>query len=760
MDGGFRDGLKARERGSPAPVVEIVSMAPATPKITLASARDIPFDKLVLSQSNVRRIKAGISLEELAGSIARRGLIQSLHVRPVMGEDGQKTGFYEVPAGGRRFRALELLVKQKRLAKTAPVPCIVSDAKAGGDVLVAELSLAENIERAPLHPLDQFRAFQTMRESGMTEEAIAAAFFVDVKVVKQRLRLASVSPALLEVYAEDAMTLEQLMAFTVTDDHARQEQVWQAIRDSWSKEPYTIRRILTETTVRACDRRALFVGVSAYEAAGGTVLRDLFEGDDGGWLQDAALLDRLVAEKLKAEADALTAEGWAWVDVAVSFPYGHDRGLRQLAGTTIDLTVEERATREALRDEYDQLEAEHAEAEELPEDVDRRLGEIEAALEAYEQRPMIFSPEQRARAGVFVSLGSDGSLFVDRGYVRPDDEVTRSSEDDDARGSPDAIDGGTPRGAAQPAIITLAGEPEAGEEGDEEMETFKALPERLVTELSAYRTLGLRDALALHPHVALTALLHRLVLDCFGSRSSGAALEAAVRPVHFPVQAPDLGESLPARNIEARHAAWKADLPLDEDDDRLWSWIDGLDDASRLALLAHCVSFGVNALVERPNPYSGTGVSQAGLARRLFEADRLARATGLDLVEAGWQPTVENYLGRVTKPRIIEAVREGVGEGAARLIDHLKKPDMAREAERLLADTGWLPEPLRPRVADGGAAGGEDAGSACLPALLTDDADGADLEEMDDPARKAPSGAGEDGTARVEDDDPQGMAAE
>ena len=96
-------------------------------KITLASSRDIPFNKLVLSQSNVRRVKAGISVDELAESIARRGLIQSLHVRPVLGDaDGQETGMFEVPAGGRRFRALELLVKQKRLAKTAPVPCVVS----------------------------------------------------------------------------------------------------------------------------------------------------------------------------------------------------------------------------------------------------------------------------------------------------------------------------------------------------------------------------------------------------------------------------------------------------------------------------------------------------------------------------------------------------------------------------------------------------------------------------------------------------------
>ncbi|GHG23435.1 ParB/RepB/Spo0J family partition protein [Paracoccus aerius] len=734
-------------------------MAKALSPITLASARDIPFDKLVLSQSNVRRIKAGVLVEELAASIARRGLIQSLHVRPVLDEDGAETGLFEVPAGGRRFQALELLVKQKRLAKTAPVPCIVSDTGGESDVLVAELSLAENIERAPLHPLDQFRAFQTLRETGMTEEAIAAAFFVDAKVVKQRLRLASVSPALLEVYAEDAMTLEQLMAFTVSDDHARQEQVWQAIKDSWSKEPYTIRRLLTETTVRASDRRALFVGVSAYEAAGGIVLRDLFETDDGGWLQDVALLDRMVAEKLKCEAEAIAAAGWAWVEAAVSFPYGHDRGLRQIAGSTIDLTEEERAAREALRDEYDLLEAEHAEAEELPEEVDRRLGEIEAALEAYEHRPVVFSPEQMARAGVFVSIGADGRLMVDRGHVRPDDEDGQRTEDGEAGRLPDATGGVTPRDAREPAAITT-GEPGTGEESAEETDTLKPLPESLVVELTAYRTLALRDALAAHPHVALTALLHRLVLDCFGSRGCGAALEAFVRTVYFPVQAPGLADSLPAQQIAARHAAWQADLPDAEDEDRLWSWLESLDEPSRISLLAHCVSFGVNALLERPNPYSGTGVSQQGLERRLREANRLARATGLDLVEAGWRPTVESYLGRVTKPRILAAVREGVGEAAAQRIDHLKKPDMAREAERLLAETGWLPEPLRLGDADSGTTGVEVARSACLPAILTSEADGAEPEAIDDPARGVPSGAGEDGTARVEEDHSQGMAAE
>jgi ParB family chromosome partitioning protein len=705
-------------------------MATAIQKITLSSARDIPFNKLVLSQSNVRRVKAGVSIEELAESIARRGLIQSLHVRPVLDADGAETGMFEVPAGGRRYRALELLAKQKRLAKTTPVPCVVGDANSG--ILVDEVSLVENIERAPLHPLDQFRAFQAMRDKGMTEEAIAAAFFVGVNVVKQRLRLASVSPVLLEIYADDGMTLEQLMAFAVSSDHARQEQVWDTIKDGWQKEPYHIRRMLTETTVRASDRRAIFVGVEAYEAAGGIVLRDLFQADDGGWLQDPALLDRLVVEKLKTAADEIAGEGWKWVEAALSFPYGHEHGLRELVGMAVDLTDEERATREALRDEYDRLETEYAEADELPDEIDARLGEIEQALDAFEQRPAIYDPADIAIAGVFVSLDADGSLSVDRGYVRPEDERPVDIEGDDTT----EVDGDTGHSvtpAVQRAVVTVGGQ--AAEPEDDEEDGIKPLPERLVIELTAHRTLALRNAVAEHPDVAMTMLLHKLVSDTFRRPAPTGCLEASVRHVFFSAQPEELKDSTPAREVAERHERWGDHVP--DDDQALWDWLSLLDPGTRLDLLAHCVSYGVNALFERLNPYSGSGVSQHGLDVRLSQADRLARATGLDMVAAGWRPTVGNYLGRVTKPRILEAVREGAGERAAQLIDHLKKGDMAKEAERLLADTGWLPEPLRLVDLDDGqtiepgteADTGDDA---ALPDFLSEDRDDEEADEIED----------------------------
>ena len=663
-------------------------MAKAVQKIALSASRDIPFNRLVLSQSNVRRLKAGVSVEDLAEDIARRGLLQSLNVRPVLDPEGTDTGQFEIPAGGRRFRALERLVKQKRLSKTAPIPCIVRDP--GTEVSAAEDSLAENVQRVSLHPLDQFRAFKALRDQGAGEEEIAARFFVPPAVVKQRLRLASVSEKLLGIYAEDGMTLEQLMAFTVTSDGARQEQVWEALQQSYNKEPYLIRRQLTESAVRASDRRSRFVGLDAYEAAGGVLLRDLFEEDGGGWLQDVALLDRLATEKLAAEAEKIAGEGWKWIEVAVDFQYGRAQHLRRLEGVEIELTSDEQTTFDALTAEQEKLESEHEGADELPEEVDARLGEIEEALVGFENRPVRYEPAEIARAGVFVSIDADGRLAADRGYMRREDEPVPSGSDEPADDQTGGSDGTAPAVPGQRTVITIGGDPP---EDDGDDDAIKPLPERLVSELTAHRTLALRDAVANNPQVALTALLHKLCLDTFQHSAPGACLEASVRHVFFPVQATDLKDSPSAKAIAERHDAWKTELPKEAD--ALWDWLAALDDSRRAALLAHCVSFGVNALYEKGDRYGGPGVSAHGVQQRIAQADRLARAVGLDMVEAGWRPTVDNYLGRVTKPRILEAVREAKGEQAAQLIDHLKKAEMATEAERLLEGTGWLPEPLR-----------------------------------------------------------------
>ncbi len=265
------------------------------------------------------------------------------------------------------------------------------------------------------------------------------------------------------------------------------------------------------------------------------------------------------------------------------------------------------------------------------------------------------------------------------------------------------------------------------------------MPERLVIELTAHRTLALRNALAENPHVAMTMLLHKLVSDTFRHTAPTGCLEANVRHIFFSAQSEELKESPSAQAVNDRHERWGEHIPAD--DQALWDWLTHLDDGTRMELLALCISYGVNALFERPNPYSGSGVSQHGLDVRLAQADRLARATGMDMVAAGWKPTVGNYLGRVTKPRILEAVREGAGERAAQLIDHMKKGDMAKEAERLLAETNWLPEPLRLASLDGDQPGADDQADVgedtALPDFLTDDGEDEDTADDDDELQHA-----------------------
>jgi ParB family chromosome partitioning protein len=496
------------------------------------------------------------------------------------------------------------------------------------------------------------------------------------------------------VYAEDGMTLDQLMAFSVSPDHERQEQVWEAIQRSYNKEPYQIRRLLTEGAVRAADKRAQYASED-YVAAGGAVIRDLFQADDGGWLQDVGLLERVVLEKLERDAETIRAEGWKWVEAATEFPYGHTYGMRRIASERSALTDEEIAKVEALRAEAEQIEEEYAQAEELPEEIDRRMGEIAAELEAIHERPAIYDADDLARAGAFVSIDGSGKLRVERGYVRPEDEVPEAEPESHV--SSDAAEANS--AAAQPGAMASLNNPGDGPGtsnatapgtgyGDtqaepEEDDTIWPLSDKLLTELTAYRTLALREALGNDPAIAFVAVLHVLCLKLFYRYGSDSCLEIDPKSVAFGHNAPGLADTPLAARVDARHRTWGEQLP--EEPGELWETLEAFDSDSRDALFAHCVSLTVNAVHEAYNRRP----------KAIAHADRLAEALSLDMVTAGWTPTADNYLGRVPKARIMEAVQEAKGQPSAERIANLKKAEMATEAERLLDGTGWLPEPLR-----------------------------------------------------------------
>ena len=631
--------------------------------------RDVPLSKLIPSEKNVRRTGREAGIEELAASIAAHGLLQSLSVRPVLGAEGAETGKFSVTGGGRRLAALKLLAKRKQIAKTYTVPVIVND----GDE--EEISLAENVVRENLHPADQFEAFKRLAdEHGFGAEEIAARFGVTAHVVRQRMRLGAISPRLMQVYRDGGLTLDQLTAFAISEDHAQQQQVYDNL--SWNKEPHIIRRMMTETHIRASDRRAVFVGAETYGTAGGTLLRDLFSEDGGGYFEDGALLDRLALAKLETVAAEVRAEGWKWAHAFIDYPHAH--GLARYYPQPVELSPEDQQRLDAVQADYNALSEEYDGAEELPEDVDAKFGELETEIERLSERQHAYEPDVIARGGVYVVLNHDGAARIERGFVRPEDvapEPEVEAEDADEYRSDAAAD--------EDEIVDDEGRVSALETEDEDADDGKPLSDLLIRDLTAHRTLGLRLALGEQPDMALIAATHALAAQTFyRGHDTGACLDLS--PVSTPLggHADGIEDTEAGRALADRHSFWAAQMPKEAGE--LWAFVVALDPATRLTLFAHCASLTVFA-VKQPwdrKPHS------------LATADKLAEAVMLDMT-AHWRPTVRTYLGRVTKAHILAAVREGVSEEAAHRMTGMKKPAMAEAAEQLLAGTGWLPELLR-----------------------------------------------------------------
>ncbi|QOZ36980.1 ParB/RepB/Spo0J family partition protein [Bradyrhizobium sp. CCBAU 53421] len=628
----------------------------------------IPLNKLKKSPKNARKTPhSEAAIEAYAASIAAKGILQNMVVEPELDGEGAATGFYFVTIGEGRRLAQLLRVKRKEIKKTEPIRCVIDTANDPH-----EISLDENVTRENMHPADQFEAFKKLAEErGFGAEEIAARFGVTPHVVRQRLRLGAVSPKLMQVYRDGDLTLEQLMAFAIADDHARQESVYERL--SYNRDASTIRRLLTETHIAATDRRARLVGIEAYTEAGGSILRDLFTEDRGGYLEDVALLDLLVTAKLGREADAVrAAEGWKWTEAHLDFPHAH--GMRRTYPHPVALSAEDQAALTTAQTAFDRLTEEHQTAEELADDVDAQFGELEAEIERLEAKRQAYDPDDIARGGAFVILNHDGTIRIERGFIRPADEKPQADteEGSDAQ-APN--EGGETDG---PTAQNDDGEEVVAEEEDDD----RPLSDVLVRDLTAHRTLGLRLNLSEQPETAIVAVTHALAAQIFYLGADAHIV--GIQPVKTDLAGHADGiEDTPAGKAWAdRHANWARQIPRDVT--RLWSFVAELDQDSRMALFAHCTALTVNAVKlpweRRP--------------RALATAERLAEAVSLDMT-GYWRPTVRSYLGRVTKARILEAVCEGVsGETAERMVD-MKKVEMAEAAEQLLAATDWLPSLLR-----------------------------------------------------------------
>jgi ParB family transcriptional regulator, chromosome partitioning protein len=281
---------------------------------TASAVRTIPLDKLVLSPANVRKTPPSAAEEaELKASIRARGLKQNLVVHPASLDPND---VHAVVAGGRRLKALQELAAEGVIAADFKVPCLIEQPDEA-----LETSLMENTIRAAMHPADEFVAMAGLIDASETIEAVALRFGTSERHVRQRLRLGKLAPELLDAFRAGEIGLEAVTAFTLGADHAAQLAAWRQVKDRSYIQPYTVRHLLTETAVPLDSDLGAFVGATAYEAAGGTVTRDLFSGDDEGFMSDASLVRRLAIEKLEAKAAELRPQ-WAWTKAVLDPEYG------------------------------------------------------------------------------------------------------------------------------------------------------------------------------------------------------------------------------------------------------------------------------------------------------------------------------------------------------------------------------------------------------------------------------------------------------
>ena len=640
---------------------------------------EIPFKKLFPWEENVRTTVSTEGIEELSASIRSLGLLQSLVVKKA------PRGKFSIVAGKRRFLAISLLVETGAWPSNSSIPCrlILNDRD------LTELSLAENVQREAMHPADEVLAFQKLITNGMCVADIAARFGVSETVVNKRLALARVSPALLDKYRAGEMNLELLQAFTLSDDHTVQEQIWDELnRQPWNRLPRTVRSLLSQDAIPAHDKRVTFVGLDKYEASGGMVKRDLFSREDeaGVYVLDPAKLTRLASAKLEEIAESVKAEGWKWVDVQPEADYEFIHKHRRLRAQEATLAPEAQAEWEALSGEHErlqeQLENEGEENEPGAEEpTNTRLNEIEDRLARIEEtRTEVYPDEVKAACGVVVTIEHDGSPKLLCGLLRKEDEnALRPSV----------------AGDSSPKAAPL-------KNGDRGASPYAA---SLIESLTAEKTAAIAAELTQNPHVALAAVVHALVLLQFGLdlhvyRTRSCLQISSTRP-----NLGDVKNSLAVASLERQQQEWLTQLPTEHTE--LWRWCLTQRQDTLLRLLAFCAASCVNA-IQTKNDGDGRN--------RLPHADALASALEIDMTR-WFTPTAENCFGRISKTLIAEALTEaGKTPDSTKLAR--KKTELAKLAEFEVAGTGWLPQPVR-------------IASQSLPAAGDRLADGVDTDDTE-----------------------------
>ena len=643
--------------------------------------REIPLSRLALAPENVRKTPPDPRADaELKASIAALGLLENLVVRTdEPGEDGIDR--YAVVAGGRRFRAMQALVEDKVFDADHPVPCQVRS----GDVEPAELSLAENVIRVPMHPADQVVAFTKLADAGQSVSAIAARFGASERIVEQRLRLGNAAPELLNAYRAGEIDLEVLKAFAVTADRARQMAAWEHVSgQGYRPSAWQVKRLLTEERVPGATAIARFVGVDAYEAAGGAVMRDLFARDDesGVWFEDPVLLEKLATQKLQAAADEL-ATRWKWAAAMVEVDWSDTASCGRIEpepGTPTEEELAEIARLEARQAELAETDDEEWTAELVSEAeaIDTRLDEIARAVDAR----AVFRREDLAMAGCIVTVGHDGAMQVIQGLVKPEDMP--KPEETGGAGSP-AASGHDPNAATHSVhtaghAVHNAGSPVStpmAPPRDREAEARKeaGVSIGLADDLRHIRTALVKAYLSGDFEAAFDLTVFQMGRSVFTHGYTPHALDIAVR---------ETADRPTTRMNDAGFADWspgeamledRSGLSMDwleiEDDGKSFAALRALPQTEKQALFAACVARTVKPqLAFEPE------------ARPELEAT-VAR---LDIDFAKHvRPTAAMLWSRIAKNRILDIARTVFGIAWASARAKTRKPVLAEAMETAFA---------------------------------------------------------------------------
>ncbi|UVV70806.1 ParB/RepB/Spo0J family partition protein [Brucella anthropi] len=627
----------------------------------------IALNKLDRDPKNVRKTYRKEGIEELAANLRSDGYqpLQNLVVR-----EGDRKGHYFVTAGERRRLALLFLAEAGEIAADFAVEC---KERAAEDATA--ISLAENAMREEMNPVDQYEAFKAMADEGKDIADIAARFAISETIVRQRLALARVAPELLQLFRDEEIGYSQLKAFTICDDQKRQMEVWNALPD-WNRDAHRIRYALTEEMIRADDKRFEFIGgVETYEAAGGAVKRDLFDTRDGGYATDAALLERLVAERFTVIAEQVKAGGWQWVECSTGVPDGLHR-MERFYPEDVPLSAEDQVALDAAQAEYDEI-AELIEHDAADDQAEEKLEGVQERIDALTAKTEAFSSEALEQAGAFVMMDYYGKVRIERGFVKAEtatvDDETENSETEHSSE------------LTAPSLPVM---------------THSAA---LIEDLTAHKTAALRIELANNADIGLVAVVHSMLIEVVYPYGGHSALQIRVSHERLDGSMKDAAncEGLLAFNdLSDRYGDI---LPGNPDD--LFDWLREQPQDMLLSLLAFAAAHAVNAVEPKFCQRKGD----------VAQANQLARSLDVDMSD-WFEPTADNYFNHVNRTTIELAVAEAKGKDAELSVRAAKKKaEAVLIAERLASGSGWLPVPVR--IADEAAAEtmddetGEEAGS-------------------------------------------------